>query len=57
MPDKIQAVTNMTTPTSFTELQCFLGMCIFSLSSLPEWQKSVSPASTDLQWHTIHLGT
>ena len=29
MPDKIQAVTNMTTPTSVTELQYFLGMCNF----------------------------
>ena len=29
MPDKVQAVTEMTTPTSVTELQCFLGMCNF----------------------------
>ena len=27
MPDKVQAVTEMTTPTSVTELQCFLEMC------------------------------
>ena len=27
MPDKVQAVTGMTTPTSVTELQHFLGMC------------------------------
>ena len=29
MPDKVQAVTEMTMPTSVTELQCFLGMCNF----------------------------
>ena len=29
MPDKVQAVTGMTTPTSVTELQHFLGMCNF----------------------------
>ena len=29
MPDKVQTVTGMTTPTSVTELQCFLGMCNF----------------------------
>ena len=31
MPDKIQAVINMTTPTSVTELHCLLGMWNFSL--------------------------
>ena len=29
MPDKVQVVTEMTIPTSLTELQCFLGMCNF----------------------------
>ena len=29
MPDKVQAVTGMTTPISVTELQHFLGMCNF----------------------------
>ena len=43
MPDKVQAVTEMTTPTSFTELQCFWECATFSPSSLPEWQKSMSP--------------
>ena len=54
MPDKIQAVTNMTTHTSVTELQCFLGMCNFlSQNGQNQW----APAATDLQRHTIHLGT
>ena len=43
MPDKVQAVTEMTVPTSVTELQCFLECATFSPSSLPEWLKSVSP--------------
>ena len=29
MPDKVQVVTEMTMPTSVTELQCFLEMCNF----------------------------
>ena len=29
MPDKVKAITEMTTPTSVTELQCFLGICNF----------------------------
>ena len=29
LPDKVQAVTEMTMLTSVTELQCFLGMCNF----------------------------
>ena len=35
MPDKVQAVTEMTMPTYVTELQCFLGMCNF-LSRMAE---------------------
>ena len=43
MPDKIQAVTNMTTPTSVTELQCFLGMCNFLSKFSPRMAESSEP--------------
>ena len=43
MPDKIQAVTNMTTPTSITELQCFLGMCNFLSKFFPRMAEISEP--------------
>ena len=43
MPDKIQAVTNMTTPTSVTELQCFLGMSNFLSKLSPRMAKTSEP--------------
>ena len=43
MPDKIQAVTNMTIPTSVTELQCFLGMCNFLSKFSPRMAENSEP--------------
>ena len=43
MPDKIQTVTNMTTPTSVTELQCFLGMCNFLSKFSPRMAEISEP--------------
>ena len=43
MPDKIQAVTNMTTPTSVTELQRFLGMCNFLSKFSPRMAEISEP--------------
>ena len=43
MPDKIQAVTNITTPISVTELQCFLGMCNFLSKFSPRMAKINGP--------------
>ena len=43
MPDKIQAVTNMTTPTSVTELQHFLGMCNFLSKFSPRMAEISEP--------------
>ena len=43
MPDKIQAVTNMTTPTSVTELQHFLGMYNFLSKFSPRMAKISKP--------------
>ena len=43
MPDKIQAVTNMTTPTSVTELQYFLAMCNFLSKFSPRMAEISEP--------------
>ena len=43
MPDKVQAVTEMTTPTSVTELQCFLGMCNFLSKFSPRMAEISEP--------------
>ena len=43
MPDKVQAVTNMTTPTSVTELQCFLGMYNFISKFSPRMAEISEP--------------
>ena len=43
MPDKVQAVTEMTTPHLSQNCNAFWECATFSPSSLPEWQKSVSP--------------
>ena len=43
MPDKVQAVTKMTTPTSVTELQCFLGMCNFLSKFSPRMAEISEP--------------
>ena len=43
IPDKIQAVTNMTTPTSVTKLQCFLGMCNFLSKFSPRMAEISKP--------------
>ena len=43
MPDKIQAVTNMTTPSSVTELQHFLGMCNFLSKFSPRMAEISEP--------------
>ena len=43
MPNKVQAVTEMTTPTSVTELQCFLGMCNFLSKFSPRMAEISEP--------------
>ena len=43
MPDKVQAVTEMTMPTSVTELQCFLGMCNFLSKFSPRMAEISEP--------------
>ena len=43
MPDKVQAVTEMTMPTSVTELQCFLRMCNFLSKSSPRMAEINEP--------------
>ena len=43
MPDKVQAVTEMTTPTSVTDLQCFLGMCNFLSKFSPRMAEISEP--------------
>ena len=43
MPDKVQAVTGMTTPTSVIELQCFLGMCNFLSKFSPRMAEISEP--------------
>ena len=43
MPDKVQAVTEMTTPISVTELQCFLGMCNFLSKFSPRMTEISEP--------------
>ena len=43
MPDKVQAVIEMTTPTSFTELQSFLGMCSFLSKFSPRMAEISEP--------------
>ena len=43
MPDKVQAVAGMTTPTSVTELQCFLGMCNFLSKFSPRMAEISEP--------------
>ena len=43
MPDKVQAVTEMTTPTSVTELQCFLGTCNFLSKFSPRMAEISEP--------------
>ena len=43
MPDKVQAVTGMTTPTSVTELQRFLGMCNFLSKFSPRMAEISEP--------------
>ena len=58
MLDKIQAVTNMTTHTSVTELQCFLGMCNFLSMFSPRMAEISEPlCQLTCNSHTIHLGT
>ena len=56
IPDKVQAVTGMTTPTSVTELQCFLGMYNF-LSKFSPRMAEISEPLCQLTWHPIHMGT
>ena len=43
MPDKVQGVTEVTTPTSLTELQCFLGMCNFLSKFSPRMAEISEP--------------
>ena len=43
MPDKVQAVTEMITPTSVTELQLFLGMCNFLSKFFPRMAEISEP--------------
>ena len=43
MPDKLQAVTEMTTPTSVTGLQCILGMCNFLSKFCPRMAEITEP--------------
>ena len=43
MPNKIQAVKNMTTPASVTELQHFLGMCNFLSKFSPRMAEIIEP--------------
>ena len=43
MPDKVKAITEMTTPTSVTELQCFLGICNFLSKFSPRMAEISEP--------------
>ena len=43
MPDKVQAVIELTMPTSATELQCFLGMCNFLSKFSPRMAEISEP--------------
>ena len=43
MPDKVKAITEMTTPTSVTELQRFLGICNFLLKFSPRMAEISEP--------------
>ena len=43
IPDKVQAVTEMTMPISVTELQCFLGMCNFLSKFSPRMAEISEP--------------
>ena len=58
MPDKVQAVTDMTMPTSVTELQHFLGMCNFLSKFSPRMAEISEPLhqltckGNPFIWHT-----
>ena len=43
MPDKVKAIIEMTTPTSVTELQCFLGICNFLSKFSPRMAEISEP--------------